>query len=48
MLMIAGARYLVEVEHRNAVKDMLHEFSKPTAWPVGCIIDDLERVWDSA
>ncbi|RFU32106.1 hypothetical protein B7463_g4227, partial [Scytalidium lignicola] len=38
-------RYLTSSLHREGLKSMLREFAKPTAWPVHCIINDLEEYW---
>ncbi|KAH8802480.1 hypothetical protein F5884DRAFT_860843 [Xylogone sp. PMI_703] len=38
-------RNLTLTVHREGLKAMLWEFSKPTGWPVHCIINDLEEYW---
>ncbi|RDW84382.1 hypothetical protein BP6252_01972 [Coleophoma cylindrospora] len=38
-------KYLQTSRHRQGLMSMLREFALPTAWPVGCIIEDLERCW---
>lgn len=40
---ILGSRYLTARYRRNGLKSMFVEFAVPTAWPVQCIIDDLEE-----
>ncbi|RDL30161.1 uncharacterized protein BP5553_10439 [Venustampulla echinocandica] len=38
-------KYLVDSTHREGLKTMLRQFGTPTAWPVHCIIGDLEQYW---